>query len=103
MRAASSGLLVPAIGFADGEGAGDAAGTEGAEWTGSGEEELAVVVTGVLGDLLEAAAEDTTMAGTTGEPENTKAFEQLCLRLLVHLDCEAAENCKQHGFSHLTW
>lgn len=60
------------MGLADGEGAGDAAGTEGAEWFGSGEEELAVVVTGVLDALDEAAAEDTTMAGTTGEPRTWK-------------------------------
>lgn len=68
MRAASSGSLVPAMGFADGEGAGDAAGTAGAEWTGSGEGEAAVVLTGVLVVWGEAAAEDTTMAGATGEP-----------------------------------
>lgn len=72
MRAASSGSLVPAMGLADGEGAGDAAGTEGAEWTGSGEGEAAVVVTDVLDAWGEAAAEDSTMAGTTGEPETGK-------------------------------
>lgn len=69
MRAASSGSLVPAMGLADGEGVGDAAGPEGAEWIGSGEEEVAVVVTGVLDAWGEAAVEDTTMAGTTGEPK----------------------------------
>lgn len=69
MRAASSGSLVPAIGLADGEGVGDAARTGGAEWFGSGEEEVAVVVTGVLDAWGEAAAEDTKMAGTTGEPK----------------------------------
>lgn len=68
MRAASSGSLVPAMGLADGEGAGDAAGTDGAEWTGSGEGEAAVVLTGVVDGWGEAAAEDTTMAGATGEP-----------------------------------
>lgn len=67
MRAASSGLLVPAMGLADGEGAGDAAGTEGAEWTGSGEGDAAVVVTGVLD-----AWGDTTTAGTKGEPKTGK-------------------------------
>lgn len=67
MRAASSGSLVPAMGLADGEGAGDAAGTGGAEWTGSGEGEAAVVLTGVVDAWGEAAAEDTTMAGATGE------------------------------------
>lgn len=60
------------MGLADGEGAGDAAGTEGAEWTGSGEGEAAVVVTDVLDAWGEAAAEDSTMAGTTGEPETGK-------------------------------
>lgn len=64
MRAASSWLLVPAMGLADGEGVGDDAGTEGAEWTGSGEGEALVVGTGVL----DAWGEATTMAGTTGEP-----------------------------------
>ncbi len=72
MRAASSGSLVPAMGLADGEGAGDAAGTEGAEWTGSGGGEAAVVVAGVPGAWGEAAAEDSTMAGTTGEPKTGK-------------------------------
>lgn len=67
MRAASSGLFVPAMGLADGDGAGDTAGTEGAELTGSGEWEAAVVVTGVLDVWGEAAAEETTMAGSTGE------------------------------------
>lgn len=68
MRAASSGSLVPAMGLADGEGTGD-----GAEWTGSGEGEAAVVVTGVLDAWGEAAVEDTTMAGTRGEPKTGKA------------------------------
>lgn len=53
------------MGLADGEGAGDAAGTEGAEWTGSGEGEAAVVETGVLNAWGEAAV----MAGTMGEPK----------------------------------
>lgn len=51
----------------EGEGAGDTARTEGVEWTGSGEEEVALLVTGVLDVGAVAALEDTTMAGTTGE------------------------------------
>lgn len=54
--------------MADGEGAGDAAGTGGAEWAGSGEGEAAEVGSGVLDDWGEAAAEESTVAGTTGEP-----------------------------------
>lgn len=71
MRAASSGSLVPAIGLGEGEGAGDAAEALGVEWTGSGEGEGedAVALTGVLDAWGEAAAEDTTMAGVTGEPK----------------------------------
>ena len=76
MRAASSGSLVPAMGLADGEGAGDAAGTDGAEWTGSGDGEAAVVLTGVLDALSEPAAEDAAMAGTRGEPKT----ENKCYR-----------------------
>lgn len=53
------------MGLADGEGAGDTACTEGEKWAGSGEEEMALVVTGVPDAF--AVAEDTTMAGATGE------------------------------------
>lgn len=60
MRAASSALLVPAMGLADGEGASDAAGKEGADRTSSGEGEAAVVLLGVV------------EAGTTGEPNRRK-------------------------------
>lgn len=72
------------MGLADGEGAGDAAGTEGAEWTGSGEGEAAVVVTGVFDAWGEAAAEDSTMAGTTGEPKTgkTSVTEETITRIL---------------------
>lgn len=67
MRAASSGSLVPAIGFADGAGDGVAA---GADWACSGEEELAVVVeTGVLDVWGVVAAGDTMTTAATGEPE----------------------------------
>lgn len=85
MRAASSGSLVPAMGLADGEGAGDAAGADGAEWTGSGEGEDAVARTGVLDAWGEAAAEDTTMAGVKGEPktEEISVTEQT----ITHRSC----------------
>lgn len=72
MRTASSGSLVPAMGLADGEGAGDAAVTEGNEWPGSGD--AAVVVTGVLEAWGEVAAEDATMAGTKGDPKRGKSM-----------------------------
>lgn len=88
MRAASSGSLVPAMGLADGEGAGDAAGTGGAEWTGSGEGEAAVVLTVVMVDACgEAAAEDTTMAGATGEP-NTEQMS-VTEKMVTHRSCAA--------------
>ncbi len=64
------------MGLADGEGAGDAAETDGAEWTGSGEGEAAVVVTGVLVAWGEAVAEDAAVAGTTGEPTKQKQVLQ---------------------------
>lgn len=60
MRVASSGLLVPAMGLA--EGTGDTTATQGVEWAGSGE--AAVFLTGVM----HVGGEDVTMAGTTGDP-----------------------------------
>lgn len=71
MRAASSGSLVPAMGLAEGEGAGDAARrADGAEGTGSGGEEAAeaLAASGVLDARAVEAAEDTATAGTTEEP-----------------------------------
>lgn len=53
MRVASSGLLVPAMGLA--EGTGDTTATSG---------EVAVFLTGVM----DVGGEDVTMAGTTGDP-----------------------------------
>lgn len=60
------------MGLADGEGAGDTARTEGEEWAGSGKEEMALAVTGVPDAL--AVAEDTTMAGATGEPKRNNSI-----------------------------
>lgn len=73
MRAASSGLLVPAMGFAVGEGAGDAVGTEGVEWGGSGDGEAPAVRTDGLDVGHEAAAVDAVM---TGKTETRRTREQ---------------------------
>ena len=54
------------MGLPEGEGVGDAVEAEEAERLGSGE---ALAATGVLDAWGEGAAEDTTMAGTTGEPK----------------------------------
>lgn len=61
---------MPAMGLADGEGEGDAAWTGGTEVTGSSWEEAEATLGGT--DVLvvsgvEAAAEETVMAGATGE------------------------------------
>lgn len=60
------------MGLADGEGAGDTARIEGEELAGSGKEEMALAVTGVPDAL--AVAEDTTMAGATGEPKRNNSI-----------------------------
>lgn len=77
MRAASSGLFVPAMGLPDGEGAGDA------ECTGSGEGGAAVVLTGVLDAWGEAAGEDTARVGTTGDPKTGEVSERRQCRLCL--------------------
>lgn len=74
MRAASSGSLVPAMGLPDGEGAGDTARAEAAEWAGSGEEEATLVVVSItldVGVFLSSGVADLrdsfTLSRGTGE------------------------------------
>lgn len=74
---ASSGSLVPAMDLDAGEGAGDGAGTLAADWTWSGDEGVAGVVIGVLGEEGVTEAEDTTVAGTAGEPLLFSGVEDL--------------------------
>ncbi|TNN89093.1 hypothetical protein EYF80_000381 [Liparis tanakae] len=70
MRAASSWLLVPAMGLAAGDGDGDDAGAEGAECSGSGEGEAAAAALTVV---LEGWAEDTA-TGLTGSHVRMEAW-----------------------------
>lgn len=85
IRAASSGSLVPAMGLDDGEGAGDAAGPDGAEWTDSGAGAAADVVGGVDDAWGEATAE-VTVTGHEAEEiicgVSQSVFTHICLQKL---------------------
>lgn len=86
---------MPAMGLADVEGEGDAARTGGVEVTGSSWEEAGAAVggTGVLVVSGVEAAEETVMAGATGEPKtviNIKSNLKVFSSAIFFLKCSIA-------------
>lgn len=73
------------MGLADGEGAGDAIETEGAEWAGSGEEEVAVVVAGVPDTWGVEVAEDMAVTGEPKTGKRSDKMRQKTLNVTIHI------------------